>query len=63
MQSYPLRNFISNKKNYREKEPVKMKIIIEKLPQVKESKIWEVLEFLQQEELVIVNEEGFIKPV
>ncbi len=45
------------------KEPVTAKMIIEKLPQVKESKIWKVLKFLQEEELVSVDEEGFIKSV
>jgi len=39
------------------------KIIFEKLPGIKESKIWKVLKFLQEEELLIVNQEGVIKPV
>ncbi len=44
-------------------EPAKPKVIIEKLPEIKESKIWKVLKFLQEEELVSVDEEGFIKSV
>jgi ATP-dependent DNA helicase RecQ len=42
-------------------EPVATKKIFEKLAGIKESKIWEVLKFLQEEELLIVNQEGLIK--
>ncbi len=44
-------------------EPVTGKMLIEKLPKIKEPKIWKVLKFLQEEELVTVNEEGIIKLV
>jgi len=44
-------------------EAVTPKIIFEKLSPVKENKVWKVLKFLQEEELVTVNEEGFIKSV
>ncbi len=44
-----------------QEEAVNPKIIIRKIPGVKESKIWKVLKFLQEEDLVTVNEEGMIK--
>ena len=44
-------------------EAISSKMILEKMSQVKESKIWKVLKFLQEEELVSVSEEGLIKSI
>lgn len=44
-----------------QEEAVNPKTIIKKIPGVKESKIWKVLKFLQEEDLVSINEEGMIK--
>lgn len=57
-------NAISDEiKKITSQEYVVTKIIFQKLPGIKESKIWKVLNFLQEEELIIVNQEGFIKSV
>jgi hypothetical protein len=38
-------------------------MLFEKLPQVKQEKIWKVLQFLEEEELVVVDKGGLIKSV
>lgn len=50
-------------KKITKQKAVTSKIIIEGLSPVKEYKIWKVLKFLQEENLVIVNEEGLIKAI
>jgi ATP-dependent DNA helicase RecQ len=50
-------------KNIAAGEPVTSETLFKKLSQVKHEKIWKVLQFLQEEELVIVDKEGLIKMV
>jgi ATP-dependent DNA helicase RecQ len=45
------------------KEPVTSEMLFEKLPQVKQEKVWKVLQFLQEEDLVVVDKEGLIRSV
>ncbi len=57
-------NSISSEiKKITQNKAVTSKIIIEHLSMVKENKIWKVLKFLQEENLVTVNKEGLIKAI
>lgn len=57
-------NLISTEiKNIAANESVTSEMLFKKLPQVKQEKIWKVLQFLEEEELVVVDKEGLIKSV
>ncbi len=57
-------NLISSEiKKLAKEKALTSKTIIEHLSPVKENKIWKVLKFLQEENLVTVNEEGLVKSI
>ncbi|MEO8823955.1 MAG: ATP-dependent DNA helicase RecQ [Ginsengibacter sp.] len=57
-------NFISSEiKNIMNTEAATAQIIINHLHGIKENKIWKVLRFLEEEEMITVNKEGILKVV
>ncbi|MEO6893932.1 MAG: ATP-dependent DNA helicase RecQ [Ginsengibacter sp.] len=57
-------SFISSEiKNMLKNEMVTAQIIIEHLHGIKENKIWKVLRFLEEEEMITANKEGILKAV
>ena len=57
-------NFISTEiKKMLNKESMTVQNIIDHLADVKEEKIWKVLKFLQDEEMITVSKEGILKTV